>query len=217
MDHFLARADAAEHAQRLVGLAYPSATYEQLLFPHDPPAVRHQMARDLSGCGLTCEEILRAVGADAAVLDQPYGPRARGDRGAAPTSLTWLEQWARSVDAWVDTTTVDESRWQPLEPGDMWRLGRGNGKDADSRWYRGPQARFEHVGTVVEAVDDFTFGAVEGGQPGILRKERELVIVEGELWICVEGTPLGADGRPSKGARVAGYLSLGSIPLREVP
>lgn len=209
----LARQRAVDAALALVGLAYPAARYEAELYPHDAPASRHQMAGHQSSCGLTCEAILRAVGADAPVLGQPYGPRSIGQGVPA---LAWQESWARQVGAWVDTKLVDPRDFEPPEPGDMWRQGSGS----DPRWYQGKQLRYEHVGTVVEAgegTDGQLFTSVEGGQPGIASKVRRWVVTPlGELWTCRAETPIDTAGRPVDGARVAGYIDLSLVPLREV-
>lgn len=217
--HFL---DALERRERavakaldLVGLAPGASAYTRELYPHDSPAVAAQMATRQSGCGLTCEAILRAAGVDDEVLLEPYGPRCTGK---GPYAVVHQVALALQCGAWVDTMHVDADpdMFVPPQPGDMWLQGLGNASGAVPGWYRGTQAAYEHVGTVVETGEGRRFASVEGGQPGILRKPRRWVVTRrGELWVCSEGVSLDSDGAPSKGARVQGYLVLTALPFRE--
>lgn len=213
LDDIQRRERAVEHLRSLIDLAPPDPRFTAAVYPHDPPASAQQMAETQSSCGLVCERGMDAAGVDSAVFAQPYGPRCTGK---GPYAVVFQQAFARQHGAWVDTTHVDPDTFEPPKPGDMWLQGKGNAAFATPGWYKGSQARYEHVGTVEEQGDDLFFSAIEGGQPGVKRKARRWVVTPGgELWICGADVPLDGDSRPTKGARVQGYLVLTALPFRE--
>ena len=215
LDAIQRRERAVEHLRSLVDLAPPDPRFTAAVYPNDPPASGQQMAVSQSSCALVCERGMDAAGVDSPALAEPYGPRCTG-QSKTPGAVVFQRTFAQQHGAWVDTTHVDPESFEPPKPGDMWLQGRGNAAHAVPGWYKGTQARYEHVGTVEEQGDGLFFTSIEGGQPGVLRKGRRWVITSGgELWICGADVPLDSDGRPNKGARVQGYLVLTDLPFRE--
>jgi hypothetical protein len=209
-----ARDRACFAARDLVGAGYfngpaARAKYEARIFRGEPAGAVDLEARTKSSCALTCEEIEREAGVDDDRLYAPIGPRLAG-HGLPPVSLQ--RQIAKDHGAWVDTT--HHAPGDPLpEPGDQ--LQQGGTGDGDPAWFRG--RGFIHVFTVVEVHDDGTFDSVDGGEPDVELRHKRFVEACGELWVCAPTTPLAPDGRPTAGARIAGYLNLGALPFKADP
>ena len=66
------RQTVVQIARAVVGLAPTDRTYHELCYPHDAPAQAAQMARGQSACALVCAGILRCMGFEHPLLDEPY-------------------------------------------------------------------------------------------------------------------------------------------------
>lgn len=174
----------------------------RLMLPHDRPAWARGYLPRRSTCGLFARAYALLLGAEHHALDVPYEPRD----GQAVADVVAV---ARAGGAWREAGAGVE----PLA-GDVVLIGRANPDGTpDPAYVRGMRAT-EHV-LVVTGVDGDLVRSVDGGQPGVERRERRVVRAGPhgrELWLAALETRLSPDGRPLIGRRAVGWLSLGDLP-----
>ena len=202
------RRGLVEAALALVSLQPTDLAYQQALYPFDPPAQARQLATHQSGCGLTYEAEMRAIGVDEPLLYGPVGPRSIHGGREYPIALERDDEsrWGGLTDCAVWTTQN-----QP-EPGDACVIGCSACRGV---WSRNSYAS-EHEFLVV-LVDGDVVHSVDGGQPSIALRTRRLVTVAGsrELWAAdMAATLTAADMRPSKGRRFLSILRADGLRLR---
>jgi len=159
-------------------------------------AQARQMAREQSGCGLVWEAIARDVGATGpwAYLRRWYGEPQRIGGVIRDMVAT-----AKKSGAWrVPGQGMPQA-------GDAVLIG-GPAPD----WSRGTLVA-EHV-LVVTGANGAELHSIDGGQPGVGERTRILVQTpQGELWLADRASGLDADGRPTKGRRVQGWVDAPSV------
>lgn len=140
-------ADAGKAAVGLgsTGKAERQIAYEEWLFPHpDDDRFQAAMADAMYSCGLNARSCLRASGVDAPELMAPYSRHVG-------IILTWLENVARRMNAFVDLRRKAAVDVAPdLDFGDVLVVD-------------GPT----HVIVLTEKIDATTFVTSEGGTPEV--------------------------------------------------
>lgn len=185
-------------ASAFVGYSYASkpAAYKALLYPYDGLAVADALAKVQSGCGLTCAGWLELWGNEDPELKRPY--HGRNDIMGTLTKI------GRRHGAYV----TPDGNLLPAQ-GDIFLLGQNNGGPS---WGRGVGSQYEHF-LCVRDHDGKVMDSIDGGQPGIEERTRTLVYVGTELWCGDTRYGLSADGRPIRGRRAQGWLSLSEMPV----
>jgi hypothetical protein len=214
------RAALVSDALSLDGLEPASERYQTELYPNDPPNQRRALALRQSGCGITVEHGDRAAGVDDARLWMPYGERAV--RGGVLYPLTLSIHIATRAKCWVRPVPMDARL--PME-GDAVVVGNP-GADIGT-WSKGGGFGGAHIFRVVATAyaassDRAIVHSVDGGQPGIHVRTRALVWCGpggSELWAASLDDQGGfvfdaADGRPSRGRRVYGWVDVDGLPIR---
>ncbi len=172
-----------------------------LMLPFDAPqAARDYLRSGVSTCALLARGYLLLLGADHLVLNAPYLRRV----GRAVSDVV---QVARDAGAW----RTPEPGATP-HPGDVVLIGHmtHDGRP-DPAYVRGTKAT-EHV-LLVTALRGHLLDSVDGGQPGVERRTRQVMRVGRELWLGHTEHGTGPDGRPLVGRRVVGWLSIADMAL----
>ena len=181
-------------ALALVGLQPAMLEYQARLFPRDTIAQARQMALKMSSCGLTRETCLDTAGIAGQWTGVAYASRIGSALSAEIIA-------AKKAGAWVDV--AGGAAFDP-HPGDGVVIGCSS---CPGVWGKGGFS-MEHVLGVV-LVDGDMITSVDGGQPGILLRTREIRTMGRETWLATVGCPMdSADGRPTKGRRVLGHSNL---------
>ncbi len=206
----------------LDGLEPSSARYRDELYPADHPSRRPALAAGQSSCGIVVEHGWRAAQIDAPEIYGSYD--SRGARGGIVAPLTYSVHLARAEGCWRQPDVKTGAL--PLE-GDAVCVGDPSGAGGTPGvWAKGGGFGGAHICTVVATSYAVSSAAaivhsVDGGQPGIHVRTRALVWCGpggAELWAASlddeGGYTLDADGRPTKGRRVFGWVDVDGLPLR---
>lgn len=174
----------------------------------------YAMAAAQSSCGITTEVLWERAGVDAPWLRTWYGTRVNTGKYAVMMEY----EFAKEVGAWVSALP-----WVPGTPlpdtGDAVIIG-----DNTDAFRRGSGTKVQHEFTTLCYLDGPAGPgswccSLDGGQPGIAYRTRQLIEVGNELWAgAVDPTsgiaPLGYDGRPLNGRRCIGYVDAKRLPYR---
>jgi hypothetical protein len=211
--------DADERHKRVAGAAIAlacagtldaSEAGRMLMLPLDDVRQARLYLPKKSTCALFARGYLRLVGGDHDVLFRPYLPRD----GQAVADVVRI---ARDAGVWrvatappVGASAVGVGGGLP-DPGDVVLIGRAlpDGRP-DPAWVRGTKA-IEHV-LVATRVRGHLLDSVDGGQPNIAARTRQIVRAGRELWLGDTRYGVAPDGRPAVGRRVVGWLSLVDYP-----
>lgn len=193
----------------LVGLEVGDAAFQAKVYRHDHPSRRAALARAQSSCALVREGALEDAGLHDARID--LGADVRAVRGGLLYPVSLEMQIAREKGA---LRTPDPKRRDlPLE-GDGLIIGCSSGRGV---WGKGGFGG-EHMATVVAVAGQvsgsaFEIDTIDGGQPGVHGRTRELVWCGprgDELWAATladDGSYVfdPSDMRPTKGRRVLAW------------
>ncbi len=192
----------------LVGLSPHDAAYGKAVYPFDDPAHVLAMSNAQSGCGLTAEVGWREIGVNWPTLYVPYATRTA--KGSVYYAVAAEYACALKTGSWVSPSPT-----MPLPlPADCMIMGC---KGCPGVWEIdtiSDQHEFTLVSIGAETVQGWPIESIDGGQPGVLVRNRWLVKVAGgkEWWIA--DISAGQGKRPIKGRRLYGYVNVDHLPLK---